>query len=314
MRSNIRPTRFRFLASLICGILFTVSAPTTVRAQQMYQFTQYMLNNYVTNPAVVGTYNYFQARTNHRFQWVGVNDAPITNVVSVYGPLAKYPMGFGALFYNDLTGPTSRTGLMGSYGYNLPLGDEMRISAGLSVGFMAFRVDGSKFDLGDNTNNTTDPALLSAQRKTSMLPDASLGVYLYASHFYVGISSHQLFGNNLSLYGKPIKNNTLRRAYYIQGGYLVYLSENFDLEPAAVIKWSPPSPFQFDVNVKATYNNSIWAGISYRYGDAVCLLIGYKYNNKILFGYSYDYSYTRLRSYSTGSHELMIGYQFDKIK
>ena len=297
---------------LVLGTLLFLCSE--VAGQQMYQLTQFMLNNYTVNPAVVGTYNYCQARTNHRFQWVGMSDAPITNVVSVYGPLTKSPMGFGALFYNDITGPTSRTGLMGSYAYNIALSDEIRISAGLSVGFMAFRVDASKFDLGDNTNNATDPALLTFQSKTSVVPDGAVGVYMYASHYYVGASCQQIMGNALTLYGQPVRENALRRSFYAHGGYLIYLSENFDLEPSVIVKWSPPSPFQFDINVKATYLTRVWAGISYRHLDAVSFMIGYRHDNRILFGYSFDFSYTRLRAYTGGSHELMIGYQFDKLK
>ena len=302
------------LAGVLLFTLLGLGAAQQAQGQQMYQVTQYMLNNYVVNPAVVGTFNYFQARTHHRFQWIGVNDAPITNVVTVYGPLAKRSMGFGALFYNDLTGPTSRTGLSGSYAYNFALNSEMRLSLGLSLGFMAFKVDGSKFDLGDNNTPTNDPALLNNESRTSIVPDGALGVYLYASHFYVGGASQQLFGNELAFYGKTILPNTLKRSFYLHAGYLIYLSESFELEPALIAKFSPPSPFQFDVNVKATYLNRVWAGVSYRHGDAVSFLIGYKHDNRILFGYSFDYSYTRLRSYSIGSHELMIGYQFDKIK
>lgn len=297
---------------LVLGSLLLLCSK--VAGQQMYQLTQFMLNNYTVNPAVVGTHNYFQARTNHRFQWIGMSDAPITNVVSVYGPLTKNPMGFGALFYNDITGPTSRTGLLGSYAYNIALTDEIRISAGLSVGFMAFRVDASKFDLGDNTNYATDRALLTFQSKTSIVPDAAVGVYMYASHYYVGASCQQLIGNTLTLYGHPVRENALRRSFYAHGGYLIYLSENFDLEPSVIVKWSPPSPFQFDLNVKATYLTRVWAGISYRHLDAVSFMIGYRHDNRILFGYSFDFSYTRLRAYTGGSHELMIGYQFDKLK
>ena len=299
---------------LLCVLL--CMGDVTLHAQQMYQLTQVMLNNYVLNPAVVGTYNYYQARTHHRMQWINVEDAPITNIVTVYGPHSTKSMGFGALFYSDITGPTARTGLQGTYGYNIAINNEMRVSGGLSVGFVAFKVDGSKFSLGDNTTNNSydDPALLAQQSKISMLPDVAVGTYLYASHFYVGLAAHQLLGSKLTLYGQSIRENTLRRAYYAHAGYLIYLSESFELEPALVLKWSPPSPFQFDANVKATYLNRVWAGISYRLRDAVSFMIGYKHNNRILFGYSFDYSYSRLRSYSAGTHELMIGYQFDKIK
>lgn len=300
---------------LAFGALLAVSAT----AQQMYQFTQFMFNSYLINPAVVGTYNYYQIRTNHRFQWVGVDDAPMTNTVSVHGPHAKHPMGFGAIFFSDITGPSNRNGLMGSYGYNMALNDEIRVSAGLSLGFMVYQIDASKFDQGDNTSSEgfDDPALLGFKPTTIFTPDASVGFYLYSPFYYAGIAATQLFGQRLPFYSsgdKRLADNKLRRTYYIHGGYILPLSENFELEPALVLKYTYPKPFQFDANVKVTFRNMVWMGVSYRFRDAVSFMLGYKHLNRILFGYSFDYSYSGIRKFSYGTHELMIGYQFDKIK
>lgn len=306
------PNRFYFSLIVIIGLVIRTGEP--VHAQQMYQFSQFMFNNYLINPAVVGTYNYFQVRVNSRMQWIGVPDAPITNAVTVYGPHSKLPMGYGGMVYYDMTGPTSRLGLMGSYAYNIPINAEMRFSAGLSVGMMMYRVDGTKFDLGDNTTPQQDPALLAYQSRNVFTPDANLGVYLYASHFYVGLSAQQLIGQSLSVLTKPIGKNQLRQSFYLGGGYLIYLTDDFELEPALVLKYSYPYPVMFDVNVKVTYQGMLWGGVSYRFGDAVSLMLGYRYQNRMLIGLSYDYSYTSLRKYTAGTYEIMLGYQFDKIK
>src|ERR1035437_3576786 len=93
----------------VCGSLFS---------QQEPQYTLYMLNPFLTNPALAGTNNYYQIRTNHRFQWTGLKDAPITNSISAYGPHSTKSMGYGGTIYNDITGPTSRTGINGVYAYN----------------------------------------------------------------------------------------------------------------------------------------------------------------------------------------------------
>ena len=296
---------------MLCIVLHL---PQVAVGQQMYQLSQFMLDSYVINPALVGTYNFYQVRTHHRFQWVGIEDAPMTNAIAVYGPHSQLSMGYGGMFYNDITGPTSRTGLLGSFGYNIPLTSEIRISGGISLGFMVFRIDASKFDLGDNSNNLNDPALLGYQSRTAFTPAASVGLYLYSSFFYVGASASQLFGQRLQFYSKPVKVNQLRQTFYLHGGYLLYLTDDFELEPALVLKLSWPSPFQFDLNAKVTYKNRVWGGISYRLRDAVSFLVGYKHNGKILFGYSFDLSHTSFLRFSGGSHELMIGYQFDKSR
>lgn len=297
-------------------VVFLLLHAAAAHGQQMYQYSQYMFNNYLVNPAVVGTYNYYQIRVNSRVQWAGLTDSPIINSVSVFGPHIKSPMGFGGMVYYDMTGPTSRAGVMGSYAYNFRLNDEMRISTGLSLGFMAYTIDASKFDLGDNpmADNKSDPALLNYTTKTSWVPDASVGAYLYATFFYVGLSAHQLFYLPMTFKELDTKNNHLSPHIFLSGGYLLYFFDYLEFEPAALIKYSYPSPVQFELSVKLTYKNMVWGGLAYRFQDAVSLLVGYKHNNRILIGYSFDFSYTGLWRYSAGSHEIFFGYQFDKIK
>lgn len=292
------------------------------KAQQLPQFTQYMFNNYVVNPSVAGVYNYYQVRTNNRFQWVGVQDAPQTFSFSAYGPHAKKDMGFGGYFYHDQTGPTSRSGGLFTYSYNMPINKDTRVSGGLSLGFMMFRIDGSKLDLGDLNFGSLDPAMFRSS-KSIFTPDASIGFQLYSSIYFVGIATHQLFGQRLYKTTLPIGDsfqdtiygiNKLKQHFTLTGGYLYMLNRDYDLEPSALIKYMYGTKVQVDINLKVTYRKQVWGGLSVRWQDGISLLMGYNLDNKYLFGYSFDYSLTGIRRHHAGSHEIMVGYMFDKLK
>jgi len=282
-------------------------------AQQIPQFTQYMFNNYITNPAIAGTYNYFQIRMNERLQWVGIDDAPQTTSISLFGPMQKKDMGWGSYLFMDVTGPTSRMGFMGSYAYNMPLNEDFRISYGISFGFLQYKVDGSKLTLGENGSTVNDPAIFNTAQ-SAFTPDASVGVYIYQTLYYFGISANQLFGQKLKLYSDPIGINRLKQHILICGGYRYIVNRYYDVEPGLLLKYMFGSPFQFELNTKVTYRGQMWGGISYRFRDAFSILIGYNYKKRYMFGYSYDYSYTGIRKYQSGTHEIMVGYLFDKMK
>ncbi len=302
----------RFFSPLIIVVIVFV-AQAKLNAQQLPIYTQFMFNSFVFNPAVAGTHNYYQVRLNSRFQWVGITDAPHTNSLSVYGPHKEREMGFGGHVYNDVTGPTSRNGLYGSYAYNLNVNDRMRLSLGVSAGVIQSKVDGTRITLLDPSDPTFQNAVSS-----DFSPDATLGVYLYASNFHVGFSAHQLFGNTIKLFEEDGDDNTglnkLKTHFYLTGGYRYYLNLDFAFEPSVIVRGSMPAPVQVDFCLKALYRNMLWLGFAYRSQDAGSFLVGYTHDDKFHFGYSYDMSLSPMRHHNTGSHELFLGMRFDAIK
>ncbi len=288
-----------------------------VNSQQIPHYSQYMFNNYLTNPAVAGTLNHYQMRLNNRYQWVGLNDAPYTVNMSFYGPFTKHDMGWGGYFSNDVTGPTSRTSIMGTYAYNMQVSQSgMRISGGISFGMMIYKLDGSKLTLGEEPDPMYDPAIIQAT-KSVFTPDASVGFYLCSTSFNVGLSAHQLFGQKLKFYPEPIGVNRLKQHIMLSGGYWVNLNRYMELETSAIIKYMFASPMQFELNGKISYRQKeyqFWGGLSLRWKDAVSALVGINWNRKFMFGYSFDWSLLGISKYNSGSHEIMLGYMFDKIK
>lgn len=58
-------------------------------AQQDAQFTQYMYNTTIINPAYAGSRGALSIFALHRTQWVGLDGAPVTNTVSMNTPSMK---------------------------------------------------------------------------------------------------------------------------------------------------------------------------------------------------------------------------------
>ena len=290
-------------------LIFLIICTLQVKAQQAPLYTQYMFNRILYNPAVAGVDPFFQIRSNHRFQWVGMTDPPLTNALSFFGPHPTMPMGYGGYIYNDVTGPTSRTSITGVYAYNIELPNSMRLSMGLSLGFMQYKVDGTQITL-------KDPSDLALQNTvySSYVPDANLGVYLYHEDFYVGFSTAQLINTKLKLYDAGTGLNKLRTHFFLTGGYKYVINQDFMLEPSAMLKGTAPRAIQFDINTRVIWQEMVWLGLSYRTGDAISVLAGYSYEEKIYFGYSYDITLSDLRKHNTGTHEIMFGYRFNNIK
>lgn len=289
-------------------LLFLLLLPFDAISQQLPHYSQYMLNDYVMNPAIGGKNNYFEGISANRYQWIGITDAPRTYIMSVNGPLKYDHMGVGGQLFTDIVGPTRRTGFNLSYAYHAPLNDKIKLSFGLSAGLTQFMVDGQKINLHDAGDLIITNALQSV-----LTPDFSAGIYLYSDRFWLGASAMQIQGNKLKFFDY-MSNTTsiMTRHFYGMLGYRQPLGDDFVLEPSALLKFASPAPFQFDLGLRAIYKEKFWLGASYRNRDAIAIYTGYVFRENLMLGYSYDLTITNLGNYSTGTHELVIGIKFNR--
>lgn len=274
-------------------------------AQQLPQYSQYLLNDYAVNPAVAGSRPFYEAKANNRNQWVGVTDAPRTFILSVQGPFRSKNVGLGGNIYTDITGPTRRIGFNVNYAYHLKVSGAVKLSLSLSGGLMQFSIDGSKV----TTRDPGDP-YFSNQMQSVLTPDFGFGMYLYHDKFYVGFSAPQLTQNKISFFVNDHRLSKLEDHYFFTGGYRFNIGSDLKVEPSVLVKYVSPAPPQFDFNTRVIYQEKVWLGSSLRMKDAFSALIGYMFQDNLMIGYSYDYTLSGLRKYSSGTHELMLGMRF----
>jgi type IX secretion system PorP/SprF family membrane protein len=294
---------------VMTGLLVVLSFLITIKgfAQQIPLFSQYQLNKYVYNPAVAGSEDYLDIRFMQRYQWRGITDAPRTFNLSAYSPIQNQKMGVGGILYSDIVGPTRRTGVQGSYAYHLSFKNNMKLSFGLALGVDQYVVDGTQIKLDD----IDDPSLLN-YRGSSMEFIAKFGVYFYADNFYVGFSIPQLFNDQIKLYESTTDLSKLEDHYMLNGGYKFHLGDDFILEPAVMFRYVSPTPVQTDISLWAYWREMLWLGFTYRTYDAIAFSVGFNYNETFLLGYSYDYTLSDLSTYTSGSHEIMLGIRFNQ--
>jgi type IX secretion system PorP/SprF family membrane protein len=287
-------------------------------AQQVPMYSQYFFNNYAYNPAVGGTQRTVDVTSNHRYQWVGLQDAPRTYTLTVQGPTKNLKMGLGAFLFTDHVGPTRRTGLQFSYSYIFNLNDDIKLSLGLSAGVLEWKLDGHKVNL----YSAGDQVLVDAVMRT-IVPDASFGFHLFHDKWYFGASAPNILQSKLRFNNAQNTNQSkLEDHYYINGGYKFDVGDDFQIEPGMIVKFVTPAPIQFDPMVRVIWREQLWIGGVYRgmFGtdglasNAASAMIGFTYKKNLQIGYSYDFAISNLNNYSNGTHELMLGVKFNKAQ
>jgi type IX secretion system PorP/SprF family membrane protein len=293
---------------ITCLITLCLSLGYLAQAQQNPLSTLFMTNPFVLNPALAGTNNYFQVLSSNRFQWVGFTDAPITNSLSVYGPLVKHPMGWGGTICYDVSGPVSMGSLYGSYAYHYSINEDMKVSGGLNLGIMQYRIDYAKIEMpteGDPVMNA---------KENYYIPDATVGFYFWSSTYHAGLVFSHVLNSKIKIGDDPTGESRLKTHFYLTGGYKYYINREWAVEPSLVLKKVWPAPFQLDINARVWYRNMLWGGLSYRTQEAISILLGYTWDKKIYIGYSYDVVLNPIGAHNFGSHEIMLGYRFNDIK
>ena len=298
-------------------LLFVICFGGLLKAQQLPQITQYMNNNYVINPAVAGMYDYYQVNTTIRNQWAGINDAPRTSVISIYGRHSEH-VGLGGMVYNDVTGPTSIIGGFASYTYAFQLTQKVKLSLALQGGFTQFKLIKSELSV-----EQPGDVIIMGGDIVRTLPDATFGLNLSGDKWYIGAAIPQLLSSELRLmdddfariYDTTSQNGKLASHIYVLGSYTYDINPTISIEPSFFLKSVAGAKTQIDFGVKSEYKEMIWVGMNYEMNNdlsSIAALLGYKINDRFNIGYSYGMPSSATSSYHSGSHEFMLGIKLPK--
>lgn len=288
-------------------VLVIVMTTTTLLAQQLPIYTNYVLNPYAYNPAVAGSKPHVVANFNFRNQWVGFQDAPKTYMVSAHSPIGKAKkVAIGALVNADNTGLLSRTNGYLTFAYQIKLNEKYKLGLGVSLGMVQYRIklfDAKVADSGDD--------LLTGNVLANNTFDSNGGLYLYSDKLFFGVATYQYLGNKITW---KDSHSNLSQHVFATLGYTFKVSKVFSIQPSALAKFNAPLPIQPEFCLRGIYKDMIWIGGSYRMNDAASALLGVTIKEKLSIAYSYDITTSKLKRYNTGSHEISLMYQFIKPK
>jgi type IX secretion system PorP/SprF family membrane protein len=319
---------------LLLSVFLSITALHFAIAQEKPQYTQYVLNNLLINPAVTGIENYFDIKSGYRSQWTGLQGAPVTSYITGSVPFgsdfvggdagslsggnnanpynrlytqtyeaAPPHHGLGFMVISDQAGPITTSNIDATYAYHLGISSTFNLSVGVEAGFNHTSLNISELTL----ENPNDPAITNGN-SSQWKPDLGVGLWGYSSNYYFGISALQLLSQNLYF----STNNSVSQAktvpqLFFTGGFKVFLNDDVTLMPSVLVKFISPLPVTYDINVKVAFLDRFWVGAAYRNQDAVAGMFGLNISSLLNVSYSYDYTTSALRTVSNGTHEIVIG-------
>lgn len=279
-----------------------------VKAQQDALFTHYSFNTLAVNPAYAGSRDAMTITGLHRSQWVGFEGAPVTQTLTIHGPILDDRIGLGLSILNDRIGPTNTTSLYADFAYRIPVSEKGTLAFGLKGGLNVARADLSDLDASTGNDNAT-----AVNPTTGLLPNFGFGAYYSQEKWYVGLSVPKIVQNKFETGSNGVNTDLSReqRHYTFIGGFVAKLSDNVLLKPTTLLKVTEGAPVELDLTGMFIFDQKLELGAMFRTGDAVGLLAGYNFTEQLRLGYSFDYSWVnRTFRHNGGSHEIMLRYDF----
>lgn len=297
-----------FLFLCMCARCFAQTEP---------QFTQYMYNRFLVNPAYSGSNDAAEFHLLHRSQYVSLAVKAIASQAFNFNmPLYTVSSGVGLTVVNDLIGFQRSTYVNAQYNYRKKF-KWGNMAVGISGGIVQTSIDGSLLRAPDgiytgsvNHNDNFLPNNL----QQGIAPDFSVGVYFNSDRYFAGAALSHIVLTNANVGTSSGKSKLIfNRTSFFTGGYHFIINPKITLSPAALIKTNFVN-VQTDLSVNFLAINTIVGGISFRgYNkktvDALALIFGFRYKGLQLV-YSYDANVSYLTKFNTGSHEISLSYSY----
>lgn len=304
-------------ALVLLAIFLTCSLP--LAAQQDAQFSMYMFNRMVLNPAYAGARGATNITSVGRTQWVGIDGHPNTFTISGDAPISVLHGGVGGHLMVDQIGPLQTLALKAAYAFRFNLQgadnpDGAALQLGIAPGFFRKQIDGTNF-LPETQN---DPRLVNIIGQTASGQNFDLGAGIWFnsnnSRIWAGVSIDHILEPSLV---SSLTNSTLPRTIGLMvGGKILNPVTNprFNVEPSVHYRMAGPQ-MQLEANVNFHVAPMVF-GISYRglqnVSDAVAI-VGFNANQRLFIAYSYDYTFSALQNSTSGSHEILLSYTFPRF-
>lgn len=284
-------------------LIFIGVGLTSALAQQQSVYSNYLLNQYLYNPAYAGVNKGTEFNLAYRNQWVGFEGAPVSFNVSGYGTLKKQPnMQVGAYVSTEKLGLLQRTNFGGTYTYHLKINKKADINFGLGLGATQHKVR-----VYDSKPYDKDDSYLNSDVLNAFAFDASAGLYFYTKNFFLGLSTQQM-SNSTIKWENSIGKNTPHYYSYIGYNFAVDKKKEWIIQPSFLIRNNVPAPYQVEAHLRTIYKKLVWVGVSYRQNSSASLMFGCTIKDQFSFSYAYDFTLTQLSNYSSGSHEIQLTY------
>ena len=286
-------------------IILIVLIAIKTQGQQDPQYTQYMYNMNVMNPAYAGSKENISFGLLYRNQWTGLDGAPKTGTFFGHMPVSD-KIGVGLSVITDEIGPVRETNTYADVSYTLRLNGENRLAFGIKAG-------ATFHDLGLGDVDLITPEDPYFNNVSGVTPNVGAGVFYYTDKYYLAFSVPNIL-SSVQLDAGDRQYGTETSHYFLTGGYVFQVSENTKLKPSFLVKSAFSAPTSFDVNLNAQFYEKFEIGASYRLDDSFSGLVNFAISRNVKIGYAYDGVTSDIKRYAPASHEIILLFDLNFAK
>ena len=284
---------------------------TEANAQQDPQYTQYMYNMNVVNPAYAGSRGTLSLGLLGRNQWVNVEEAPKTYTFNAHAPVGN-KVGVGISAIADEIGPAKEQNVYADFSYTINTSNVGKLAFGLKTGVTLLDVNLTGRDL-PQVPPGEDPFF--RENINEAFFNFGAGVFYYTNNFYVSFSVPNILKSEHLDKDIAFSKAAEEVHYYLTGGYVFDVSSTLKFKPSLMFKGTSGAPLSVDINANFLLYERFELGASYRVEDAVSILFNIAVTSGFRIGYAYDYTISEFSNSETGgSHEIMILYDINFSK
>lgn len=295
------------IAALLLGCSFGL------RAQQDPQFSHFMFNNLYNNPAYSGVEGVTKLTAIHRTQWLGYSGSfdrgggINTQAITMSSPLLQYRAGVGMFIVNDNFEHLNNLQIQLSGAYHIAIKNS-KLSIGVRSGIYSQTIDYEAY----RAINPDDP-LIGSGRDSQFRPDLSVGAFFQSEKFWAGLSFNHVIQNSFDFASDPTRN-PLQNHFVLTAGYEFELNYETTIMPTFLARTDFAS-YTFDIGAVVTYQDKMWAGLTYRQQEAAIIMLGYSLlkDKSLRFGYAFDFTVIASDAKAATSHELMLSYTLPAV-
>ena len=276
--------------------------------QQEHQYTQFMYNKLLLNPAYAGARGVPSVTAIYRNQWIGFKGSPQSALASFNSPFLSPRVGIGVTLSHQSIGLQRDFHMSLAYSYDLVASDEFSMRVGITASLRSLGIAFS--DAQPNVGG--DPSL-GDERVNDFYGNVGAGLYgTVSDRMYFGFSVPRIYSNAIGyVNGSATLIAKEYQHYYAMAGGIIPIADDINLMPALLLKYVKNAPFDADINVNLDIRKKFTAGLSYRLGgdgpgESIDLLAFWQATPQFGVGASYDFGLSSLKDYNAGSIELMV--------
>ena len=271
-------------------------------------YGQYIFNNTVISPAQAGVNDHNQFGALTRYQWLGMDGAPVTHSAFFNLRLpARLGMALGV--YQDNIGPVTDLTVQTDLAFHTRLSRNWSIAAGIRLSASELRINFLDLDHVDHNDPNFNENI-----RTGLQLNVGAGLLFFSQNAFFGVAVPKAHKNGFG--DTPPGGYSVARHFFGYGGANFTLSQGVSFSPSFLVKYPESAPVQLDFN--AVFGLGEWfdfgpvirSNLDDGWVDAVGFLAGLHLGERWYFGYMFEYPANAMNLATRQSHEISLRYKW----